>query len=236
MVEGFKITASKIKRVLKLAVHLPNDYYHNNKKYPLLLVFEGGLFFSFLTEDNKIIDMKKILDNCDNEFITIGLFSPRIPEWNISELDPYYSGNDEKVDISYSSIYYDYIVNDLIPLLSQKYRFNDDIGVMGINIGAISVIPLLAKYDTFKKGIIISPAFDITNDLIIDDINKIKNKKIYMYLGGKDAPLESLNTFYKIENIILENNDNTNIIFENENDNSIETIKKHIQKGLDFIV
>ena len=83
MVEGFKLTAKKLKRYLKISTHLPKDYYDTSKEYPILLVFDGDLFFSFLTEDDKKINLAKKLDEINSKFITIGLFSPKIPEWRI---------------------------------------------------------------------------------------------------------------------------------------------------------
>ena len=62
MVEGFKLTAKKLKRYLKISTHLPKDYYETNKEYPILLVFDGDLFFSFLTEDDKKINLAKKLE------------------------------------------------------------------------------------------------------------------------------------------------------------------------------
>ena len=235
MVEGFKITAEKIKRILKLAVHLPNDYYSNNNKYPLLLVLDGGLFFSFLNEDNKALDLKKILDEYDKDFITIGLFRPRLNEWNISELNPYYSGSIEGVDVSYSSIYYDYIANDLIPLLKQKYRFNDDITVVGINLGAISVIPLLSRYDKIKKGLIYSLDYSDVNDLIFDDAARINNKSIYIYQGEIDSTIEDLTKFSKLEKALTNETNNLIIDYDKDKSNSISDIQEYIIKGLDLV-
>jgi len=234
MVEGFKLTAEKIKRILKLTVHLPNDYYTNNKYYPLLLVFDGGIFFSYLNEDNKSIDLKDILDKYDNEFITIGLFKPRLEEWNISELNPYYSGNMEGVDISYSSIFSEYIVNDLIPLLKQKYRFTDNISVMGIKTGGVEVISILSKYDKIKKGIIYSLPFDEINDLLFDDLSKINNKSIYIYQGGIDF-IDTNNYFEKLKEIIEASNNEFIIDYDKESSNNIDDINNHLINGLNTI-
>ena len=234
MVEGFKLTAEKIKRILKLTVHLPNDYYTNNKYYPLLLVFDGGIFFSYLNEDNKSIDLKDILDKYDNEFITIGLFKPRLEEWNISELNPYYSGNMEGVDISYSSIFSEYIVNDLIPLLKQKYRFTDNISVMGIKTGGVEVISILSKYDKIKKGIIYSLPFDEINDLLFDDLSKINNKSIYIYQGGMDF-IDTNNYFEKLKEIIEASNNEFIIDYDKESSNNIDDINNHLINGLNTI-
>jgi len=234
MVEGFKLTAEKIKRILKLTVHLPNDYYTNNKYYPLLLVFDGGIFFSYLNEDNKSINLKDILDKYDNEFITIGLFKPRLEEWNISELNPYYSGNMEGVDISYSSIFSEYIVNDLIPLLKQKYRFTDNISVMGIKTGGVEVISILSKYDKIKKGIIYSLPFDEINDLLFDDLSKINNKSIYIYQGGIDF-IDTNNYFEKLKEIIEGSNNEFIIDYDKESSNNIDDINNHIINGLKTI-
>lgn len=235
MVEGFKLTAEKIKRILKLSVHLPDDYYTNNKSYPLLLVFDGGIFFSFLNEDNKQIDLKGILNKYNKEFITIGLFKPRLEEWNISELNPYYSGDMEGVDISYSSIFVEYIINELIPLLKQKYRFDDNISVMGYNWGAATVISVLAKYDKIKKGIIFSLPFDETNDLLFEDLNTINNKTIYVYQGGLDISDIAKDKYLKL-NEYLENSNNLYYIdYDKNSNNSIEAISVRIMNGLEVI-
>ncbi len=235
MVEGFKLTAEKIKRIIKLAVHLPDDYYSNNKKYPLLLVLDGGLFFSFLNEDNKILDLKKILDEYDKEFIVIGLFRPRLNEWNISELNPYYSGSIDGVDVSYSSIFYEYIANDLLPLLKQKYRFTDDISVMGVNLGAISVIPLLARYEKIKKGLIFSLDYCDVNDLIFDDALKINNKTIYIYQGEVDSSIDDLNKFSNLEKSLDRDTNKLIIDYDREKTNTINDIEGYIVKGLEKI-
>ncbi len=236
MIEGFKITATKIKRIIKLAVHIPDDYYTNNKKYPLLLCLDGGLFFSFLNEDNKIIDLKAILDDMDKDFIAIGLFGPRLDEWNISELNPYYFGDNTSVDVSYSSIYLDYITNELIPLLKQKYRIDDNVNVFGVGLGAISVIPLLAKYDTYKAGIMLSINYNEVNDLIFDDAKRINNKSIYLYQGELNSSLEDLDKFSELEKILLENSSNNFIVdYRNDLGNSTKDIEINIRKGLDLV-
>ena len=236
MVEGFKITAEKIKRILKLAVHLPNDYYSNNKQYPLLLVFEGGLFFSFFNEENLSLDFKTILDDYDKDIITIGLFSPRLNEWNISELNPYYSGDISGVDTSYSSIFFDYITNELIPLLKQKYRFNDNISIMGYNVGAISIIPLLSRYEIYKKGLIYSLDFTEVNDLILDDVKRINNKELYIYQGEINMSLDEINKFSKLEKILTDNESNIiKIDYDQQSANTIDDIKKYIVNGLELI-
>ncbi len=235
MVEGFKLTAGKIKRILKLSVHIPDDYYTNNKSYPLLLVFDGGIFFSYLNEDNKEIDLKEILDKYNKEFITIGLFKPRLEEWNISELNPYYSGDMEGVDISYSSIIVEYIINELIPLLKQKYRFDDNISVMGYNWGAATVISVLAKYDKIKKGIIFSLPFDEINDLLFEDLNTINNKAIYVYQGGVDISDIAKDKYLKL-NEYLENSNNLYYIdYDKNSNNGIEAISVRIMNGLEVI-
>ncbi len=235
MVEGFKLTAEKIKRILKLSVHLPDDYYTNNKSYPLLLVFDGGIFFSYLNEDNKQIDLKEILDKYNKEFITIGLFKPRLEEWNISELNPYYSGNMEGVDISYSLIFTEYVINELIPLLKQKYRFNDNISVMGYDMGASTVISILAKYDKIKKGIMFSLPFSEMNDLMFDDLYKINNKTVYVYQGLKDIPDDIKDKYLKLNEYFENSNITYYIDSDNHSTNTTDDIKVRIMNGLEVI-
>ena len=45
MVEGFKITAQKLKRILKVSISLPSGYDQNQDDYPCVLAFDGQLLF-----------------------------------------------------------------------------------------------------------------------------------------------------------------------------------------------
>ncbi len=237
MVEGFKLTAKKLKRYLKISTHLPKDYYETNKEYPMLLVFDGDLFFSFLTEDDKKINLAKKLDEINSKFITIGLFSPKIPEWRISELNPYYNGDKSDVDTTLSINYYDYIINELLPILKVKYRLNNEIYLFGLNEGAIASIYMLYHYD-INGAILFNPVLEECNDKLYEDINNSfdKSKRLYLYKGGKDISDTELNNFYKFEEFIENKNPLYFMVdYDKNRDNSYDSIDKHINSSLELV-
>ena len=45
MVEAFKITARDLRRNLKIHVKYPDDYDQNERKYPVVIFFDGELFY-----------------------------------------------------------------------------------------------------------------------------------------------------------------------------------------------
>ena len=185
MLEGFKITALNLKRRLKVSVHLPDIYYNHDESYPLVIAFDGQDLFDFFLEKTKKINAEKILES--KRAIFVGLHSPSIPAWRMSELNPYYNGNDKDVDPVLSYIYYDYIVNELLPYLKEKYRINDEIYLYGIEEGAISALCMVYKYDIFKGAGLFNPKLDLCNLKLSADLEKHfkVDKRIYMYSGEK---------------------------------------------------
>lgn len=240
MQDEFKITAIPLKRILKIAVYLPNDYYKNDNNYPLVIALDGQFLFKFFDEDNRKIDLSTYLKESDRRFIVISLFSPRldIPEWRISELNPYYMGNNDKIDSSYAYNFSNYLVNELIPLLKTKYRFNDDIYLFGINEACISSIYMLYAFNIFMGAILFSPKINDCNHKFLEDIDMRfdKNKKLYLYMGGKNINDNEENQFYDLSAYITKRNPDYFILdYNQDKDNEIETISEYINKGLDII-
>lgn len=240
MIDGFKITAQQLKRILKIAVYLPNDYHRTDKSYPLLIALDGQFLFKFIDEDNRKIDLSSILQKKNRNFIVVGLFSPRsdVPAWRISELNPYYKGDDTSVDSSYSSNFANYITNDLIPLLKQKYRFNDEIYLLGIKEASILALSMVYEFSKYKGAIIYSPKINNCNHKFFEDIDMRfdENKKIYLYGGGFNINEEDENLFYDLAATITKRNPIYFILdFNQLLDNEYETIKLELDKGLDII-
>ena len=125
MPESFRLKALKLKRMLKINVVLPKKYDYNDHNYPLFIALDGQFLFDFMDEKTRKVNIEDEIINED--IIFVSLHSPNIPDWRISELNPYYNGNHEQVDKILAYIYADYIANDLIKFLKDKYRVSDDI-------------------------------------------------------------------------------------------------------------
>ena len=161
MLESFKITAQKLKRILKIHVNLPNDYIETEKTYPVIVAFDGQFLYNFINEDTKRISAQEIIDKNENECIFIALQAPKIEAWRISELNPYYNGSDKTVDTVLSYIFFDYVANELLPFLSDRYRFSFDFYLLGFNEGAIGALNMVYRYPMFKGAGLFNPSFPL---------------------------------------------------------------------------
>ena len=229
MIEGFTLTAFKLKRKLKITVNVPDDYYKSNKEYPLVFLFDGDYYFSYLDEKYKKINLAESLDD---SFITIGIHSPRIPEWRTSELNPYYNGKLKDVDISLSTIFFDYITNELLSIISAKYRLNGNYYIMGVEDSCISALYMLHNYEMFLVGMFFNPDIKDTDTeslLNFININYDKEKRIYLY-QGENSSLEDINFYNKLDKIFT----NSTKYITNFNENSVDTfedLKTYIKEG-----
>lgn len=236
MVENIKITAREIKRILKLSIYLPKNYNENNKSYPLIYVFDGQMMFHSLDDENKTFDLPEILDSTSSECICIGLHSPKVDAWRLSELCPYYKKDESEVDPNYSYNYLYYIENILHPLLKQRYRINDNVYLLGFNEGAIASIYGSYHSDLFKGAGIFSPRLEIC-DGVIEDIEDCFNssKAIYLYHGDHESKHTALfyNLYTRLEGLHCEK---LKLIYEENEENNYISWQKHIADFLNFIL
>lgn len=241
MLDNFRIRAVPIKRNLKISVYLPKDYYKTDKKYPLLLAFDGELLFKFLDEDKRKFDFNSLLETEPRDFIIIAPHSPRedLPDWRISELNPYYMGNIETVDSSLASNYANYLTNELIPMLKMKYRFNDDIYLLGFKDAGILSLYMLYAYEIYNGAIIFNPTLIDCNHKIFEDLdNRFDiHKKIFLYQGGLDSTENEENLFYDLRSTIEKAKAEFFILdYEQNLDNSYESFKTRLNVAFDMIL
>lgn len=239
MVESFKITANKLKRILKISIYLPKGYHSSDKEYPLLLAFDGQLLFNFLNEQTMEMDMTSILDSLNKEVICISLQAPKIEEWRISELNPYYNGNNNAVDTSLSEIFFEYVIYDLLPLLKQRYRINAQKYILGFGASAIAALYMVYKYPLFDGAGLFSPDLINCNENVFIDIENNFNpqKPIFLYHGSKDTDTKFDNLYYKLFTMFqkLECEDFKSA-YESYLGNSSEAWNIHLADFIKFII
>lgn len=237
MLESFKITAQKLKRILKIHVNLPNDYIENDNKYPVIVAFDGQLLFNFINEDTKRINASEIIDNNPNKCIFIALQSPSIEAWRKSELNPYYNGKDETVDTVLSYIYFDYVAHELLPFLAGRYRFSDDFYLLGFNEGGIAALNMVYRYPIFKGAGIFNPTLNEASTKLIADLNKnfTSDKDIYIYYGEGEEQTD--NSIYYVSAEIKKHNPHKfKMDLDSNDDNSYSAFERHLDNYLSFML
>lgn len=236
MVENIKITAREIKRTLKLSIYLPKHYNENNNSYPLVYAFDGQMMFHSLDDNDKTFDLPSILDDINAECICIGLHSPKIEAWRLSELCPYYNGNNNEVDTVYSTNYINYISKILHPLLKERYRINENVYLLGFNEGAFLSIYGAYHDRLFKGAGLFSPSLEMCKGMNEDINNNFdKTKAIYMYYGQKNTEYSEL--FYELykflEGLQCEK---LKLSYEPEEENNYRSWQKFIADFFKFIL
>ncbi len=240
MVESFKITARELRRNLKIHVQMPDDYNQNEKAYPLVISFDGELFYNFIGEDFKVFNTEEITKDIKDDVLLVFLHSPSIPAWRMSELNPYYNGPDKDVDTVLSFIFFEYITNTVLPLLKQRFRVIDNqVYLLGFNEGAICALDMLYKYKEYHGAALFNPALNLCSDKINEDLknNFTCKKSIYLYRGGKDTNPKEDDLFYHL--CTRFDSLKTEILkyeFDSNGDNSYSDLGNHFSEGIKHIL
>lgn len=236
MVENFKITAKELKRQVKISIYLPKNYNDSEKNYPLLYVLDGQMMFHSLDDGNKTFDFPTILDDCPKECICVGIHAPKLEEWRISELCPYYRKDESLVDSSLAFIFADYFVHTLHPIIQERYRITEDVFLLGFTEGAIFNLYALSHYALFKGAGIFSPRLENCEYVLPDlDKNFDCSKAVYLYFGGKNAPYTDLfySLYSKFEELHCEK---LKLIYEEEEENGCFSWQNHLKDFLLFLL
>lgn len=240
MVESFKITARELRRNLKIHVKMPEDYNQNTKAYPMVITFDGELFYNFIGEDFKVFDTDSLTNNLKNDVLFVFLHSPSIKAWRMSELNPYYNGDDKDVDTVLSFIFEEYITYTVLPLLKQRFRVIDNqIYLSGMNEAAICALHMVYKYKEYNGAALFNPTLNLCKDKINEDLknNFTCKKSIYLYKGGFETSTKEDDLFYhlctrfdslKTEYLKYE--------FNPEGNNSYMDIAFHFEEGIKHIL
>ena len=238
MLESFKLKANELRRFLKIHISLPNDYNENNKKYPLILVLDGQLLFNFIGEETKVFNTKEMIKDIEDEVILACLHSPSIKEWRLSELNPYYNGSLKDVDKVLSLIYYEYIKNTLIPMLKERYRF-DNVYLAGFNDSCIASLYMLYHYDIFKGAALFDINLNECSEKFNTDLDyKFTCKKsIYLFHGGINTTTRDDDTFYRLcQKFESYKTEYLKYDYDSNLDNSYSSIEKKFSDGIKHII
>jgi len=239
MVEGFKLRALELKRNLKISIYLPNNYKEDlSISYPLIITFNGEHLFKFIDSDKRKFDLNELFNESNSNYIVAGIHSPDRLDWLKSELNPYYKGNIETVDTSYSLNFSNYITNDLLPLLKLKYRINNTIYLMGFQDGAIAALNMTYMYDIYKGALIFNPNLNECNNNLYEDLllRFQSKKRIYLYKGEINSSKLDGELFYKLQTILERIGIEYFILdYDLNSDNSYDSYKDHLINALTII-
>lgn len=142
----------------KIRVYLPNNYNEGSMRYPVLYMHDGqNVFDSDEAIGDVSLDLHKYLDQNKLDIIVIAIDQNTTGDEQINEYCPWTNGEfSKKLQGVISSTggkgkeYVDFIVNDLKPLIDNKYRTATNQTYMaGVSLGVLFQLMLLAVIHKF---------------------------------------------------------------------------------------
>jgi predicted alpha/beta superfamily hydrolase len=187
-------------------VSIPDDYYSNEKKYPVLYVLDGDVAFGMASSIARYL---QIGDNIP-ELIIVGIgyggLDKAAGEKRRRDYRPTQTGGAEN--------FLNFLNEQLIPYIDSKYRtIPDDRIVNGYSIGGLfALYTLFSKPETFNRYIIGSPSLTWDNYSIYnyeenspDKIGEMK-LSVFISVGSEESDEKYFNPIDKMVTQIQERN------------------------------
>jgi predicted alpha/beta superfamily hydrolase len=181
-----------------IRVYLPINYSNENKSYPVLYMHDGQNVFRDEGASGEIsLELENYLDKNRLEVIVVGI--DQNSDERINEYCPWPHGEFSKKILGQASTeggkgkqYVDFIVNELKPLIDNKYRtLKDQTAMAGISLGGLITTYAACCYpNIFKNVVVLSSAFwrnqeEIERLIQKSDLSRIE--RFYLDCGTREA-------------------------------------------------
>lgn len=195
--ENFLIDSSKLNREVKIYMHLPQKYDESGKKYPILYMHDGEIIFNdFDNEESEIGILDKYSKTKNKkEVILVGISSGEGKVRN-DELCPFPKMNKRTNMVvgGKTDVYFEFILDELMPIINQKYRTittPEYTGMLGISLGGMCTLYASAKLSsTFSNFAFVSSAHYRLQKEMLDFVKNedFKNvSKLYSDVGTQES-------------------------------------------------
>ena len=190
------------KRIIR--VYLPEDF-DKNKKYPVLFMSDGQNIVDKYTSAYGAwsIDVHEhnLLEEGYPSFIVVGIDCPMDPTHRALELSfPYLpievknTGEFNSKGLEFEShLLFQYIANELLPLIRKYFPILDDkkyVGVGGSSMGGVFSLSMINAYpDLFGYALVFSPGLFLyskkkVKEFLDSNVERLKDHKLFFYSGN----------------------------------------------------
>jgi len=188
-----KIYSKVLKENRTVLVHLPASYKDTDRKYPVLLLLDGGDVKTFSGDKTLYSRAENLLDEGSlpwNGLILIGVANKNRSRDMMPVKSAYYiqSGGAEK--------FLEFITSELIPWIKANYRTTEQFIIYGQSDAGLFVLyNLLINPNPFYGFICVSPTIGVCQDFIYSLAKDFKpaedtaKKHLFLAWGSNDYPL-----------------------------------------------
>lgn len=195
MLQQFDMWITPLNRATTIHLHLPDDYYNSQERYPVVYMFDGqNLFVDDEATFGTCWGLEDFLRSYDKPFVVVGIECDHRGSQRLQEYTPYVlsqtffsrtTGDGAKL--------MDWIVHELKPFIDKSYRtwpHREATGIAGSSMGGLMAMYAVCHYnEVFSKAACLSPSLMIAVDETIDEMtsNFIQaDMRIYWSFGSKE--------------------------------------------------
>lgn len=216
MLESYKMNCFPLNRAVRVTIHLPKDYYHNERFYPAIYFLDGQNLYEDIESYRKCYHLKNIIHELaqeDKEAIYIGIWA---------------ASNEERRNLEYlSHELADFILTAIHSFLKERYRLNSYIYAVGAAKAAHMALNM-CDHPSIKGVILLAP--ELTLEQI--EAHTYNEKKLYYFYSGDELNGECLNTVEKLKEKFL----NSHIQFDKNKQHDEEGWQQGLIKALNYLV
>ena len=205
-----KIYSAKLNSDREITIQLPRDYdLDNEKRYPLFIVFDGDYLFEVVSGN---VDYMSFWGDIP-EAIVVG----------INQIDSRYNDTSVLDNINFTPIsttanFFEFVTQELLPYINQKYRTTNFRVAVGhertanfINFFLIKKVPIMNGY------IVVSPKYTDKMKEYVSEYLMYSNENIYYYLSTSGEDFQSISDDVLNFNQTLDSLDRDNIHYKFQN-------------------
>lgn len=254
MLENFLVYMTPFNQERMIRVYLPTNYYKSHKKFPVLYMHDGqNVFVDEDAIDGVSLRLKDYLDKSSFEIIVVGIDTNKTGNERVNEYSPWVNYEFSKQFLDDGNLlggkgedYLNFIVQDLKPLIDNKYRTVKEYTAMaGCSLGGLITTFAACRYPhIFTKVACVSPAYWFNQKEIEELLRKSDLallQSFYLDCGNKEngedekKSQESINNTKSIHDILTRKVANTKFQIVKDAEHNYLTWQKRIPEILSFL-
>ncbi len=246
MIEKFDVYIEPFQSWRTMHIYLPQNYHNSDERYPVMYMYDGhNLFNDQDATYGKSWRLGEFLDHYDKPFIIVGMECNHEGNERLNEYCPYDVENGFFGPITgKGQIYMDWVVNELKPMIDQKYRtipFRECTGIGGSSMGGLMAFYTVIHYNQlFSKAACLSPSISLCFQQLKEEMNKHEfnqDTRVYWSFGtGETSQIQYfLNNIQYFNDQIVQRGGQSYIHIERNGGHNEATWRKQNQLYFDIL-